>query len=66
MLGLTKIKGRYETRKNKREELGQIEHRNRMVDVNLNVSVITLHKKNIYKSLRKEKQPSRKMCKVFD
>lgn len=37
-----------------------------MEDINLNVSVITLYPKNIFKSLRKKKQLSRKMDKIFD
>lgn len=37
-----------------------------MEDINLNISVITFYPKNIFKPLRKKKQPSGKMDKIFD
>ena len=48
------------------KDLDQIENRSWMEDINLNISVITLYPKNIFKPLRKKKQPSRKMDKIFD
>lgn len=43
-----------------------MENRSNMEDINLSESMITLYPKNIFKSLRKEKQPSRKMDKIFE
>ena len=46
--------------------IDQMENRSNMEDINLSESMITLYPKNIFKSLRKEKQPSRKMDKIFE